>query len=67
MFNVGDIVVYYTEDGAYTGVVMETVVGSFVTVQNQEHEQRDIPTFKVRHADKDDMIEELRCLYGFYH
>lgn len=68
MFQTGDIVTFCDkrDDIWYMGVVMETN-GNVITVQDIGHEQYDIPEEKVRFADDEDMLEELRCLYGFYH
>jgi len=65
---VGDIVSFWNnmEEAYCMGVVME-IKDKTITVQDIEYEQYDLPADKVRHADDDDMLEELRCLYGFYH
>lgn len=64
----GDIVTFWnkSDDAYYMGVVME-INNDIITIQDIGHEQYDIPSDKVRFADDDDMLEELRCLYGFYH
>lgn len=64
----GDIVTFWNknDDVYYMGVVME-INNDVITIQDIGHEQYDIPSDKVRFADDDDMLEELRCLYGFYH
>lgn len=64
----GDIVTFWNknDDVYYMGVVME-INKDMITVQDSEHNQYDVPSDKVRLADDDDILEELRCLYGFYH
>lgn len=64
----GDIVTFWdkSDDAYYIGVVME-INNDVITIQDIGHEQYDIPANKVSLADDDDMLEELRCLYGFYH
>jgi len=64
---IGDIVTFWNEnDNAYyMGVVME-ISGETITVQDAAHEQHDVPSDKVMLADDTDILEELRCLYGFY-
>ncbi len=64
----GDIVTFWdkSDDAYYMGVVME-INNDIITIQDIGHEQYDIPAYKVSLADDDDMLEELRCLYGFYH
>lgn len=64
----GDIVTFWdkSDDAYYMGVVME-INNDVITIQDIGHEQYDVPSDKVRFADDDDMLEELRCLYGFYH
>ena len=64
---VGDIVTFLNEnDDAYCmGVVME-ISGEIITVRDIAHEQHDVPIDKVMFANDTDILEELRCLYGFY-
>lgn len=65
---IGDIVTFWNknDDAYYMGVVME-INEDMITVQDIKHNQYDVPSDKVRFADDDDILEELRCLYGFYH
>ena len=67
MFSVGDVVSFYdaNDDCYYMGVVMEIEEGT-VFVSDINHEQHEIPEAQVRLAYDEDMLEELRCLYGFY-
>ena len=67
MIEAGDIVTFWHENDNcyYMGVAME-IKEITIVVQDLKHEQHEVPVYKVKHADSDDMSEELRSIYGFY-
>ena len=68
MIKSGDIVTYWdkNEDCYYMGVVMETNE-NITIVQGFDNKPFEVATSRVKYADKYDMADELRCIYGFYH
>lgn len=67
MITIGEIVTFWSDDSCYyMGVVMD-VNNDIITVQDLSQEQYDVPKHKVKRATPEDMMEELRSIYGFYH
>lgn len=63
---VGDIVKWYGNDHYYICVVME-INNDTVFVQDESQEQYEVPISEVKLATVEEMAEELRLIYGFYH